>query len=287
MADDEIPAEVLQLLERPPRVPVESPTLGIGGVDVPPGAAANRLVTIGDSLTHGFRSLAVFDTDTAYPVLIARALGIEDEFRHPRYDEEGACGGLPLSLEWLLRELQHATGERIDALELPELLWHANRVLNRHEAYWEHVPRDTPPRINHNLAMYGFTVGDAMTRTARGYKDAIEARPPHDDPLFPAFPDDGEAIAALRVLDSPDDGLTQLTAAKRLAADGIETLIVFLGANNALNTVVSLKAVWSKDGRDGEWDPAQPCNIWLPRHFRTQLDALAGQVRDVGAEHVL
>lgn len=59
------------------REPVTDPTLGIAvaaaGADaaVPP----NRLVTIGDSLTQGFQSGAVFHTDLSWPAIVAWELG--------------------------------------------------------------------------------------------------------------------------------------------------------------------------------------------------------------------
>ena len=41
---------------------------------------AHRLVTVGDSLTHGFQSGAIHNTHLAYPALVARELGMYDRF---------------------------------------------------------------------------------------------------------------------------------------------------------------------------------------------------------------
>jgi hypothetical protein len=46
-----------------PRRPVEDPTLGVAVEVDRSGRPAHRLVTIGDSLTQGFMSAAVFRTD--------------------------------------------------------------------------------------------------------------------------------------------------------------------------------------------------------------------------------
>jgi hypothetical protein len=86
------------------REPVWDPTLGIPVEIIWQGTAAHRLVTIGDSLTHGFASGAVYQTDLSYSAIIADELGW-DGLRYPRY---GGPGGLPLNLELLMRELdQH------------------------------------------------------------------------------------------------------------------------------------------------------------------------------------
>ena len=53
------------------------------------GRPRHRLVTIGDSLTHGFQSGAIFNTDLSYPALIARELGWYDEFRRPKLHRLG------------------------------------------------------------------------------------------------------------------------------------------------------------------------------------------------------
>jgi hypothetical protein len=55
-------------------------------------------VAIGDSLTHGFQSAAIFNTDLSHPAIIAYEMGMLDRFRFPRYDGHG---GLPLNIELL------------------------------------------------------------------------------------------------------------------------------------------------------------------------------------------
>jgi len=77
-------------------------------VDLPKldGTPRHRLVTLGDSLTHGFHHLAICDTDLSYPALIAYELGSYDRFSRPRYENE--TGGLPLNLEYLARRFDKA-----------------------------------------------------------------------------------------------------------------------------------------------------------------------------------
>jgi hypothetical protein len=99
--------------------------------------------------------------------------------------------------------------------------------------------------------------------------------------------------AALRVYPmAVDPKMTVFAAAAALGAEvgdaeaGIETLIVFLGANNVLPSVVQLKVAWSGD------DYADPAakgayTVWRPSHFDAELQEVAEQVRQINARHVI
>src|SRR5262249_14304223 len=65
--DPKTPAEVQVTMT--PRAPIFDPTVGVAalgqraaGLPTLPAAPAHRLVTVGDSLTHGFQSGAIFNT---------------------------------------------------------------------------------------------------------------------------------------------------------------------------------------------------------------------------------
>jgi hypothetical protein len=73
MLDPKTPEEVI--VTDTPREPVSDPTLGIDVEVSVKGQPRNRLVTIGDSLTHGFQSGAIHNTDISYPSIIAREMG--------------------------------------------------------------------------------------------------------------------------------------------------------------------------------------------------------------------
>ena len=74
-----------------PREPTTDPTVGIHPALGFEGAAEppHRLVVIGDSLSHGFQSGAIYNTDISYPAIIAHELGWFDQFRFPRYGGPG------------------------------------------------------------------------------------------------------------------------------------------------------------------------------------------------------
>ena len=112
--DPKTPDDVEVRLQPPP--PYDDPTLGI---DVPRpegGEPVHRLVTIGDSLTHGFQSGAIHNTRLSWPAIVAWELGWSQRFRVPTYD---GYGGLPFNLEYAIRDLEHHFGDRIAWWESP------------------------------------------------------------------------------------------------------------------------------------------------------------------------
>lgn len=264
------------------------------------GTPKHRLVTIGDSLTHGFQSGAIFNTDISYPAIIAWELGWCDRFRFPRYP---AFGGIPLNIELIVNELEHHFGDKVSWWELPAALYRVRQHLANSENWWERGPGAEPPaeqEINHNLAVYGWDLRDGLERTA---DDATAAmRVPSDWRLIPLLRN-ADHIAAIRALGSARDGdraLTPFQAAAALGAegveegpdgegdpgDGIETLIVLLGANNALGTVISLEVRWSGEGYDHLQRKAA-YNVWRPTHFKAELAKVAAEARKIRARHVI
>ncbi|MFG3254677.1 hypothetical protein [Streptomyces sp. NPDC048172] len=288
-----------------PRAPYTDPTLGVPVTTSWRGAPRHRLVAVGDSLTEGFQSCAVFHTDLSYPAVIAHELGWAESFRFPRYD---GFGGLPLNLELLLRDLEERYGKKVDWWETAPALFRARRFMDRVEDYWERGPGTAvsgTTAIHHNLAVFGWDLGDALVKSADVCRKKIAA--PHDDLVRQMVSDAGEraALRALPTRPAAAGALTQLGAAAALGREtgsrdgapglgpedpdpdhGIETLIVFLGANNALSSVVKLRLVWSGDGYD---DPRRKnaYTVWRPEHFTAELAQVAARVGDIRARHVV
>jgi len=287
---------------REARRPVDDSTLGVAVAPRPSaGKPRHRLVAIGDSLTHGFKNLAVRDTRLSYPAMIARELGWEREFRCPRYDSPG---GLPLDLEWLLRSLEPEIGADLSIGDAAPVVLAVRRLLEAHEDFWERgagsrVVRD--PEINHNLAIYGWDLRDVLSRDAGTCQDELVDAV---DKPWPGMPQNSGPLSALRVLDSARDAagraLTPLEAAAHLGtdgavgddgapvpdSDGIETLIVFIGSNNALPTVLTLDVSWSRLDYSNV-SAKESYTVWRPTHFAAELRAVADAVRQVRARHVL
>ena len=282
-----------------PRTPVWDSTVNVDVEVTATGTPRNRLVTIGDSLTHGFQSGAIFKTDLSFPALIARELGWYDEFVHPHYP---AFGGIPLNIEWLIHELERDFGDKISWWEGVAAAVRIRQHLAESEDWWDNGPGSQPPKDRRrcrNLGIYGWDLRDALERTVK--TAGIGHRVPHI-PFVPLI-HNADVVAALRVLDSASKGgkpVTPLQAAQALGAegveggpnadgdpgDGIETLIVELGANNALGSVISLRVCWSDKGYD-KLDVKAKYNVWQPKHFKKELDLLAAEVRKIRARHVI
>lgn len=295
-----IPEDVVVTDEAP--APVADSTCGIALQPAQHhGTPRNRLVTIGDSLTHGFQSGAIFHTDLSYPAIIAWELGCYDQFRFPTYP---GFGGIPFNIEFLIADLEHHFGSKLSWWESPLAIYRVRQHLAESAAWWDTGPgSEVPPQqgINHNLGIYGWDLRDALSRTAETAKSAW--RVPPDWELAPLIRN-ADAISAMRVLAAAesDDGkaLTPLGAAAELGkegavegpspdgdpGDGIETLTVLLGANNALGSVLSLDVRWSGEGYDDLKEKAR-FNVWRPTHFKAELDRVVEEVKGIRARHVI
>lgn len=274
------------------RPPIEDPTLGepLGppSPDAPPLAESpdHALVTVGDSLTHGLSSGAVFRTDLSWPALVAAGLGIP-EFTVPTYG--GPLGGLPFNLEGVLRQLQQNFGDELNLLEkFVELPVALQRLCDGNEDYWERGEGRKPPRVDlryENLGIYGWDVRDAMSYTAGRAAQRAAATP--EDSLAGYKPENDNDIAASSVLAPFGIAATQIDAAAWHGSNGgIGTLIVALGANNALGSVVEKQPKWSGSAFN-DLDGKGAYNVWRPVHFAIEYAELVRSLRTIAAHRVV
>jgi hypothetical protein len=250
----------------------------------------HRLVCIGDSLTQGFKSGAIFEPNLSFPSTIAWELGLADEeFRYPSFAGQG---GLPTNIEFLLRRLDHQFGADIDWWEWPLAPIFLRQWMDEIEDYWERGPGTAPVRYGgpyHNLGVFGFQVQDAYLLKA-GFCQQIASEV--SDDWVSQVVGNGMYRAALRVLNPSqvpaNDEATQISRAQELAdAEGIENLLVFLGANNALGAVTALTVTPSTAAELLNPDPRQrPANLYSPEHFQTVFSELVKHVEQIGAERV-
>jgi hypothetical protein len=219
-----------------------------------------KLFTIGDSVSQGFMSAAAARTDLTYSTLIAHSMGVglTDEYRYPKWAKDG----LPLNLERAFRRLVSEYGSNIRGLEWLTVLQTLNSVVDEVEDYYERGrgAADKPyrdPEIEaggdagsveyfHNVAIQGFDVADSWLVTPAICKQRIASEPGGGESFF--LPNAAFYRTALKVLnpslDSRYDEHSQLAWLEEHATDpneGVENLILWLGANNALGTVVGLK----------------------------------------------
>src|ERR687885_352994 len=131
MLDPKTPDDVI--IQAQARKPVTDPTLGIAVNVNRQGTPRHRLVAIGDSLTQGFQSGAIFNTKLSYPMMIARELGWDKSMRYPTYDGPG--DGLPLNLEHLARQIEQEFGNTLDWWELAPVVLFIRNYLDNVEDY--------------------------------------------------------------------------------------------------------------------------------------------------------
>jgi lysophospholipase L1-like esterase len=249
-----------------------------------------ELMAVGDSLTQGFQSGSIHSTHLSYPALIARALGLDPlAFRVP--DFSGA-GGLPVNLERLTRRLAQRFGQRVSALEFWPALAVVRGLLDEVEDHWERGPGARPSDsgpLHHNLAVWGFEVGDADSVTEALCRRALPAA---DDDFIRQVPEMAMYRTARRTLNPGFrrglQHLSQLDAAAQLAeeAGGIRNLIFWMGANNALGTVTELEIRWSEEADLRRPPHRRNANLWRPEHFERVYRRVADRVDAVGARFV-
>lgn len=277
-----------------------------------------KLFTIGDSVSQGFMSLAAARTDNAYSTLIAKQLGLDlytDEYRFADWNDNG----IPLDIEVIMRELQSRYGANIGGLEWFTVGQTINRIVDRAEDYYERgegredVPYDKiGTRFFNNAAVWGFDVADSFQMTARTCKTAIllsqKDKPTSDNiislgadnPMYrtalkvlnpsldPAFDDFSQlSWLKLHATGTGDDGKTVKDRSRQPVdgAAGVENLILWLGSNNALGTVLKLKINQTPNKKDmrphtiehllrakAKW------NLWHPDDFEADYREMIGRV---------
>jgi hypothetical protein len=299
MIDQDFPPEVKAVISANPKVPEFDPTMGVtvaakSITATPP----HRLVTVGDSLTQGYQSGAIFNTDISYPMTIAWEMGWDRNFRHPA--PFSAYGGLQSNIEYYLRHLESRFGDRIDWWETAPAIFALRALMDENEDYWERgaganlYDPPTQKEINHNLAIYGWDIRDMLSLNADLCRRRI---PVPKDNLLKQIVENANERVALRVLTTAKDPQGQWSAIDAAAAlgkdgtaetggDGIETLVIMAGANNILGSVSSLTINWSDDNyRDLE--AKKSYNAWLPSHFAAEFDELVDRTKQIKTRHVI
>lgn len=254
-----------------------------------------KLITIGDSISQGFMSGGAARTDLSYSTLVARSLGIHNHYRYPKWP----LGGIPLNLEILLRHLSRYYGD--DILGLFEWSSAAIRITNfmdRLEDYYERGEGDfrrQDPAAGagyHNLASFGFTISDAWQVTPKTCLNQLMPNGmerPSDD--WFSLPSNAFYRSAMRILNPGGTGSyaknkdrSQLEWLRHYAEmeDGVENLILWLGSNNALGTILHMKIEEpsqsaAKFATLGHLDRA-PYNLWTEDLFKSDYKALLDRV---------
>jgi hypothetical protein len=261
-----------------------------------------KLFTMGDSVSQGFMSAAAARTDLTYSTLIARSMGLKpkSEYRYPRW----ALDGLPLNLERVFRHLVERYGYDIRGAEWLTVLQTLNNVVDEVEDHYERGPgavdepyRDPAPdgdggRVEyfHNVAISGFDVADSWLVTPAECEHIIANAPGGGESFL--LPNATFYRTALKVLnpslDPQYDDYSQLRWLEEHAAnpnEGVENIILWLGANNALGTIVGLKV--NQTPNDPNQRPhlltheeraAEEWTLWHPDDFKAEYTEFLDRV---------
>lgn len=249
-----------------------------------------KLIAIGDSLTQGFQSGAIFQTAWSYPAMIARSMGlnIPSQFRVPSFPGSG----LPINLEELLNFMQRHLGPDINTLEwivrFPVLL---GQFLDETENIYERGAGARPAAfggVYHNLAVWGFRVADAFTITSDYCRHVITDEEGFIEDDFLGVPSAPMYRTARRVLNPrqrPErEHWTVLDNLRHLVQEdpNLENLILWLGANDCLGTVLELN-VKDMDTTSVSDDPRERrrWNLMHEQVFAQDYARLVEKIREI------
>lgn len=218
---------------------------------------ALNIVAIGDSLTQGFVHGAAGRPRWSYPAILARALGVDDA-GHRVPEDEGP--GFPVDVSKLLSYVEARAGAELRGSKwLLQLPYHVNRYIDLVEDFYERGPGQRPRAAQgtyHNLACFGFTVNEALTLSPSVAQMMIEAEEGSvKDDLF-GMPSGSMYRNAQLVLNpsaAPEhEQCTMIDCLRRLAdSEPIDMLLVWLGNNDALQTVLHMELAEMPENFEG------------------------------------
>ena len=251
---------------------------------------AVKLFTIGDSISQGFMSGAAAKTHQSYSTLLAGILGNEG-YNFPEWEK----GGLPLDLETVFRRLQRKLDTNISGpFEWLSAVSIINKYLDEVEEYYERgdgcLEKSIGSLAYHNVSVRGFDVSNSWQLTPNLCKTNIDASETNGNNTFGVV---NESLhrTAYKVLGSGalPDNFSQLDWLNyHHKKEGVENVVLWLGANNALGTVLDLKVKQtSPDGSAFVKGPDKVSykerlekgwNLWHPEDFRAEYKFMLDKV---------
>lgn len=254
-----------------------------------------KLFTIGDSISQGFMSGAAARTDLSFSTLLAGILKIK-KYNYPDWPKDGH----PVNIEALFRELQDKYGNDIAGIfEWTRSLFTIQKYLDTVEDYYERGPgnEDAVPDAKpfHNVAVRGFDLAYSwLIQPDLCMKHIKESENRKDNIL--GMVDESLLRTALRVLkagskEGPSNGSQLDWLQHHHQKEGVENLVLWLGANNALGTVLSLKIKQTSiDGTAFKAGPEKVSyqeridkdwNLWHPGDFKAEYEYMFSKVLNI------
>lgn len=259
-----------------------------------------KLFTIGDSVAQGFMSAAAARTDLCFSTLLAQAFGLRTDYRHADgadyFYPDWPANGVKINLEAILRRLERRYGSDIRHLEWATALLTMDSVLDESEQYYERgagrEDRSYPhPGIDyfHNVAIQGFSAADAWLVTPELCRQEIAKQKQDRGNNFLQGANAAFHRIALKVLEpnlQQPRNYSQLDwLGHHAKTEGVENLLLWLGNNNALGTVLGLNIKLTPNQPDRpvhkltqpqRWE--QGWNLWHPNDFAVEYGELLDRV---------
>ena len=252
---------------------------------------ALKIFTIGDSISQGFMSGAAAKTDQSFSTLIASILKAED-YHYPVWPKEG----LPFNLETIFRKLERRLGSDISGLfEWPVALNIINNYLDDIEDFYERGDGSLSKAVSakpfHNVAVRGFDISNSWQLRPSICEKIIGQSEKNGDNFF-GMVNESLLRTAHKVLASGGDKKNDFSQLDWLdyhhKKEGVENVLLWLGANNALGTVLDLKIKQtSQDGKAFKDGPDKisyqdrltaKWNLWHPEDFRVEYQFMLDKV---------
>lgn len=251
-----------------------------------------KLFTIGDSISQGFMSLAAARTELSFSTLIARSLGLTPGTSSYPIPVWGA-GGLPINIESALRKLQRKYGPDVKGpIEWLGAISTINGLLDEVEDHYERgagnisLPQAGETRFYANVAVAGFTVADAWKVTPAACLKAIASDKDNGDGFFTPPNCRFERTAHAVLNPSRDPAFNDYSQLDWLRhhheGEGVQNLILWLGSNNALGTIVRMDvkstAAAPVPPLDMTYVERDAFNLWTVAHFTDEFEELMKRV---------
>ncbi len=256
-----------------------------------PKKRKHKLVVLGDSITQGFQSSAIYRTDFSFPAMLASALDPEFEFRQARFSVRG---GIPINLEFILRTLERERREQLDWRRYPVAISEVYSSIRKTKQYWEGNPeallRDEQAPY-HNQSVWGLNISDVWNITDSISRDYIENSTVKYS-VFNFLPDHALYTTARCILNPSGEKKrthkSMLDNIAELADDGgIENLIIHLGSNHIVGAITKLDLIWS-EASEIEMLPFQrKYTVLRPEHFKANYESLASSISRLNVKNVI
>lgn len=278
-----------------------------------------KLFTIGDSISQGFMSGAAARTDLSYSTLIAKSLGLNpgtDPKKNDYLYPEWPMDGLPVNLEKLARRLKSNIGDRIDFWDWPKFLNTVRSYIDSVEDYYERGDgRVSKPFGSadtfHNMAIQGYDVADTWLVTPKLCRKFIDmAADKEGGDEFGGLPSAFFYRTALNVLNpqrepEKEDWTVLDWLEHHVTTEGVENVLIWLGANNALGTVTRLEVKATNDNRvasgrvpkikdimlseRSDYEKrrlrSKYFNLWSPEDFAWEFDEFMSRLSEIMAKN--